>query len=323
MAEDRWNDRRYGDEPLWGDERRRDRPRMSTSQDWGPEDYDRYGESRGYGERGRAQEDDETRYRPFGDTGPISTRSGAYTGEGRPYGQGAYGQGAYGQGGRYDDLSPNYREFETSQRRIHRGDYDRDRYTPNPREGRGDEPRSWWDRTQDEVSSWFGDENARRRREWDERQEDVRSEYGRSEPVRSESGRPESARSGSYSGFDYSPGKRGAASGLDYRAGQVGAGGLDYKAEHRGRGPKGYKRSDGRITEDVNDRLTEDPYLDASDVEVKVKDGEVTLDGFVPSREDKRRAEDLADTVLGVSHVQNNLRVRPASSIPAGDYVVP
>jgi hypothetical protein len=38
----------------------------------------------------------------------------------------------------------------------------------------------------------------------------------------------------------------------------------------------------------------------------------VTLDGQVARREDKRRAEDLAESVAGVKHLQNNLRVRPA-----------
>ena len=78
---------------------------------------------------------------------------------------------------------------------------------------------------------------------------------------------------------------------------------------HRGRGPKSYSRSDDRIRDDVNDRLTDDPFLDASEVEVSVENGEITLSGFVSSRQDKRRAEDLADNVSGVKHVQNNLRV--------------
>jgi hypothetical protein len=79
---------------------------------------------------------------------------------------------------------------------------------------------------------------------------------------------------------------------------------------HRGRGPRGYQRSDGRIQEDVCDRLTDDPFIDASDVLVSVTDGELTLAGHVFRREDKRRAEYLAETVAGVRHVQNNLRVR-------------
>jgi osmotically-inducible protein OsmY len=81
------------------------------------------------------------------------------------------------------------------------------------------------------------------------------------------------------------------------------------EADHRGRGPKGYVRADARIEEDVNDRLTDDPEVDASDIIVAVKDREVTLDGTVHSRAAKRAAEDCADSVSGVVHVQNNLRV--------------
>ncbi|MBV9511740.1 MAG: BON domain-containing protein [Caulobacteraceae bacterium] len=83
-----------------------------------------------------------------------------------------------------------------------------------------------------------------------------------------------------------------------------------HRADHRGLGPKGYRRSDERIREEVSDRLTDDPLLDPSDVEVKVHDGEVTLDGAVSSREDKRRAEMLVERCSGVDHVQNNLRVK-------------
>ncbi|SCY50140.1 BON domain-containing protein [Microvirga guangxiensis] len=78
---------------------------------------------------------------------------------------------------------------------------------------------------------------------------------------------------------------------------------------HRGRGPKGYTRTDERIHEDVCERLTEDRFIDASNVEVTVKDGEVTLSGTVASRGLKHRAEDLAELASGVRHVQNNLRV--------------
>lgn len=80
--------------------------------------------------------------------------------------------------------------------------------------------------------------------------------------------------------------------------------------EHRGRGPKGYRRADERIREDVNDRLTDDSWLDAREIDVQVADGEVTLSGTVDSRRAKRRAEDIVERVAGVSDVQNNLRVR-------------
>jgi osmotically-inducible protein OsmY len=87
---------------------------------------------------------------------------------------------------------------------------------------------------------------------------------------------------------------------------------MDELHSHRGRGPRGYTRSDDRIKEDVNDRLTDHPMIDASDIEVVVNDCEVTLTGTVDSRMTKRRAEDVAEDVLGVRHVQNNLRVRAA-----------
>jgi osmotically-inducible protein OsmY len=84
--------------------------------------------------------------------------------------------------------------------------------------------------------------------------------------------------------------------------------------DHRGHGPAGYIRSDERIREDASDKLTEDWRVDARAIEVSVASGEVTLDGSVPSREQKRRAEDLVDSLSGVKHVQNNLRVSETST---------
>jgi osmotically-inducible protein OsmY len=100
---------------------------------------------------------------------------------------------------------------------------------------------------------------------------------------------------------------------------------IDESNTHRGKGPKGYTRSDDRIREDINDRLTDDYRLDASDIEVKVSGGEVTLDGQVQRRDDKRRAEDLAEAVAGVKHVQNNLRLKPetATAYTAGATTSP
>lgn len=92
---------------------------------------------------------------------------------------------------------------------------------------------------------------------------------------------------------------------------------------HRGRGPKGYSRSDGRINEDVHDRLSDAPWLDASDIEVQVEKGEVTLDGHVESRGDKRLAEDIAESVSGVQHCQNNLRIRPRYDGPSHEATAP
>lgn len=82
----------------------------------------------------------------------------------------------------------------------------------------------------------------------------------------------------------------------------------------RGLGPKTYQRSDARISEDVHDRLTEDPWLDASDIEVAVNGGEVTLSGRVDCRDAKHHAEWLVEDLSGVRHVQNNLRAEPGGA---------
>lgn len=77
-----------------------------------------------------------------------------------------------------------------------------------------------------------------------------------------------------------------------------------------GRGPKGYVRSDERIHDAVCEALTDAPDLDATDVEVAVGGGEVTLAGSVDERADRRLAEDIAAAVSGVRHVRNDLRIR-------------
>jgi osmotically-inducible protein OsmY len=77
----------------------------------------------------------------------------------------------------------------------------------------------------------------------------------------------------------------------------------------RGLGPKGYKRSDDRISEEAHQHLTDDAWVDASDINISVSGGEVTLSGTVASREAKHRAERIVEELSGVAHVQNNLRV--------------
>ncbi|HEX7947605.1 MAG TPA: BON domain-containing protein [Phenylobacterium sp.] len=62
----------------------------------------------------------------------------------------------------------------------------------------------------------------------------------------------------------------------------------------------------------ITERLEDQRRLDLREVEVIVLDGEVTLNGRVRHKGDKRRIEDIAD-IDGVRHVQNNLRVREGS----------
>ncbi|HEV8658164.1 MAG TPA: BON domain-containing protein [Thermoanaerobaculia bacterium] len=78
---------------------------------------------------------------------------------------------------------------------------------------------------------------------------------------------------------------------------------------YRGVGPRNYRRSDERIRDDVCDLLMIDGAVDASEIDVSVNDSVVVLSGAVADRMTKRRAEAIAESVLGVKDVQNNLRL--------------
>ena len=86
--------------------------------------------------------------------------------------------------------------------------------------------------------------------------------------------------------------------------------------DYSGRGPRSYARSDARIEEEVAEQLTRNDALDASDIELQVQNGVVVLDGSVADRQDKRLAEDLAESVRGVKAVQNNLRLQRTAWAP-------
>jgi hypothetical protein len=86
------------------------------------------------------------------------------------------------------------------------------------------------------------------------------------------------------------------------------------RGQYAGRGPKGWKRSDERIREDINERLTDHPDIDATELDVQVRDGEVTLTGTVDERHMKRLAEDIAESVSGVRELHNNIRVQHGQS---------
>lgn len=210
----------WADPPSRGIRRARSAKR-SRSEDYG--DVSRsYGPAR-YDEAGRG-------FRSF--TGDDQYGADFVAGGRRP--QGGYGRGLGGYSARYASghygAAPHYGYT--------------DRY----------EDRGLLERAGDEVASWFGDEDAARRREMD----------------------------------------------------------------HRGRGPTNYTRSDERILEDACDELTEDWRIDASNIQVSVENGEITLDGTVDSREAKRRAEDCCHDISGVRHVQNNLRIEERSGLGQG-----
>ncbi len=94
---------------------------------------------------------------------------------------------------------------------------------------------------------------------------------------------------------------------------QFGFGSSSYGTEgaygHRGKGPRNFIRSDERVREIVCETLADDDRVDASDIDVVVRDGEVILSGTVHDRRSKRIAEDIVEELRGVKDVQNQIRV--------------
>ncbi|WP_437960489.1 BON domain-containing protein [Sorangium sp. So ce119] len=85
-----------------------------------------------------------------------------------------------------------------------------------------------------------------------------------------------------------------------------------------GRGPKGYRRSDSRILEDICEMLSDRDDIDPSEVTVRVQNCEVTLEGSVNERHHKRIIEQIAESVRGVDDVHNQIRVqRPGATTTA------
>jgi osmotically-inducible protein OsmY len=228
------------------------------------------------------------------------------------------------QGPRYhDEGAYGYTQRELGRGRTERSDRDE---------------RGFIDRAGDEVRSWFGDSEAQRRRMRDE------AEYGGPEWLgRSRGGdfwqgrRPESRgddrRWGGYGGYSGEEADRDWARQWGYvERGQQSRGrewpeaepsyeGQRYRGQgsgydmwaapgpHAGRGPRGYQRSDDRIKDDICERMSQHGQLDASDIEVRVVNAEVTIEGTVTDRQAKRLAEDIAEAVNGVREVHNQVRV--------------
>lgn len=93
--------------------------------------------------------------------------------------------------------------------------------------------------------------------------------------------------------------------GGSFGAGSAGA----MSGASRSRPPKGYTRSDERLKEDICEHLMSTPWIDAGEVSVEVKDGNVKLEGTVPERSMKHRIEDIAEECPGVKSVDNRVRV--------------
>jgi len=85
---------------------------------------------------------------------------------------------------------------------------------------------------------------------------------------------------------------------------------LSHALHLRGARPAIPSRPDDRLARDVELALLYRGDLDASDVEIRVQDAEVTLEGTVTDRRSKRVAEEVAAAVEGVRGVHNRLTIR-------------
>lgn len=157
-----------------------------------------------------------------------------------------YGNSNFGNSGQsYGQSYRSGQSYGGSNYGSQGGSYNRDR-----------DDRSWWEKTKDQVSSWFDSDDNNRNR-YDSRQR--------------------------------------------------------MSGGHRGKGPKEYQRSSDRIREDIYDRLSDDDHIDATNISAQVTGNEVILTGTVSSREEKRHAEDLVESISGVRHVENRIRVASSS----------
>lgn len=85
-----------------------------------------------------------------------------------------------------------------------------------------------------------------------------------------------------------------------------------------GYGPKGYRRSDDRIYEEVCETLMKKSDVDASYIGVKVDEGIVTLSGKVSNRFMKKTAEIIIEDLPGVQEVRNELSIIKKINMESG-----
>jgi hypothetical protein len=193
----------------------------------------------------------------------------------------------------------DWREADRRRRGAHekddygQADYSRDYgYDPETHAGyrRGEDPRDRDDelrRADDERGRPYGPPPREDRRGYDEAR-DARERGGRDEP-----------RSWMDRAGDFFNGRDDERRAHDR-----------YEADQRARRRRG--PSDRVLWAVIVERLEDERGLDLRDVEVIVDDAEVTLNGVVRRKEEKRHIEDLAD-IEGVRNVQNNLRIRERS----------
>jgi osmotically-inducible protein OsmY len=96
---------------------------------------------------------------------------------------------------------------------------------------------------------------------------------------------------------------------MTWGAGQTGPERRKSGGSQTGQGAQFHRRSDDKIHEEIWELLTNNPDLEAGEIELHVESGEVTLTGTVESRDAKWLTEDLVTSVTGVREVNNRLKV--------------
>jgi hypothetical protein len=84
---------------------------------------------------------------------------------------------------------------------------------------------------------------------------------------------------------------------------------LALRGGHRGKLPMNFAHSDERLREKICEMLADHDLIDPSNVDVKVKDGDVTITGSIEDRHQRRLIDDMVTNVPGVQDVHMSLKI--------------
>lgn len=285
----------------------------------------RFGAQGGYGNYGYGSQGS---FGGMGTWGQQGTGQQSYPGG---YGQGAFGQGTFGQGGsggwgqgswnmQQGESGQGYQPHDEGNRMSGQGSYGQSGSSYGQSHGQGPGHSSsygqgWYGQNQGQGSHGQGQGS------WQGYSQGTPMSRGYRDEDRypPQGGRPFDQRMGQGGmgqgshgtmGHGWSEPWQGSQQGWSDRNRDWPEPGRQGTRGFTGKGPRGYRKSDQRLHEDVSDALTRDPSVDASEIDVKVESGEVTLTGTVQDRNQKRMAEMCAERVEGVNDVHNHIRVQ-------------
>jgi osmotically-inducible protein OsmY len=203
-------------------------------------------------------------------------------------------------------------------------DWDRDRRRTYSGESEGDRPERHDTWPQERFGNRFQDRTPERYQDRAEARYDE-SRWGRDEQQGDRWGYQQSYQARPTRNYDEERQRRPdeanlRASQYGYRVGRAtgardeeGARSATWGPVRRGRAPRDYRRADDRIRDEIIECIVRDTDIDASDVEVQVAVGEVTLVGTVEDRAAKRGLEDVVERIFGVVDIHNNVKVRKSA----------